>query len=345
MGHNKSDMLITGQDIVDAYNYMAANDMIKLEMEGERDLPKSISHLGQLPETFYTGNILESFAFANNANDNIRGLISAVAKIKQDQGYNVYGLVQRGTGEYTWYGSDSNYEHDTKFRQQSFNEGIYQFIEQLKDDDKLTRRKFKNQYSHADDVMLESFVITNFGSNYETSSLAKNELVDFFKGNVIPPNFSIREAQGQTKLEFEDGFINSSNSKSNHFGYNVEYNILEDQMGVLNVSLGDDGVNVYVPIKITNGSQKGKVFNMLIPAKNFNLPALSQYINSPEMEMNTLWNMGIINRNDKWSPKKYSNVTFDYTNETVIINGEEHSKQKGLAILVQNELSRRNIKQ
>ena len=116
-------------------------------------------------------------------------------------------------------------------------------------------------------------------------------------------------------------------------------------MGVLNVQLGDDGVNVYVPIKITNGAQKGKVFNMLIPTKNFNLPALSQYVNSAEMEINTLWNMGVANRNTTWSPKRYSNVTFNYNNETVVINGEEHSKQKGLSILVQNELNRRNIKQ
>lgn len=354
MGHENSDLKISGQDIVDAYNYMAANDMLKLEMEGERDLPKSISHLGELPEMFYSGNIFESFAFAGNSNENIHGLIGALAEIKRGQGYKVAGTYQRGTGEYTWAGVDNGYRFDEGNQQYSFNLGIQEFINQLNDDTKLTKDKFKEQYANSEDVMLESFVITNFGSNYETSSIAKNELVDFFKGNAIPPNFSIREAQGQSpNLEFEGGFINSENGESNHFGYNVEYNILEDQMGVLNVQLGDDGVNVYVPIKITNSppsnsnatDHKGKVFNMLIPTKNFNLPALSQYVNSAEMEINTLWNMGVANRNTTWSPKRYSNVTFNYNNETVVINGEEHSKQKGLSILVQNELNRRNIKQ
>ena len=121
------------------------------------------------------------------------------------------------------------------------------------------------------------------------------------------------------------------------------------------MQLGDEGAMVYVPIKITNSPKKGeevedlkgKVFNYLVPASYFTLPALSEYINSPEMEVNTQWNKGVSSRIDKWSPSQYSNVTFIYDRsgggkDEVIIAGERHSKQKGLAILVQNLLNNRS---
>ena len=172
----------------------------------------------------------------------------------------------------------------------------------------------------------------------------------------MPSNWSVRDANGQSDLGFEDGFINSNQKNaSNHFGYNVQYKVIENQAGVLNTALGDEGPMIYVPIKITNsppkGSEgitdhKGKVFNMLVPAHYFDMPALTEYVNGPEMEVNTLWNHGMFNRVDSWSPRQFSNVTFIYDRsgsgkDQVKIGEEYHDKGKGLAILVQNMINQR----
>ena len=62
------------------------------------------------------------------------------------------------------------------------------------------------------------------------------------------------------------------------------------------------------------------------------------------MEVNSQWNAGVYSGlKDTWSPTQYSNVTFDYSgNGKVFIDGEEHSKEKGLSILVQNLINKNN---
>ena len=349
MGHGDSDLQITGQDIVDGYNWLASSGALKLEMEGQPTLPSSISNLTELPDMFYEGNIFESFAFAGNRNENIHGLIQGIAKVKQNQGHRVSATYQRGTGEYTWAGVDDGYRYDNNNQQQSFNMGVSMFINQLNEDKSNLDKDFASHFSGTP-MSLEAAVITNFGSNFETTSTVNDQLKDFFKDNVIPSNFSMRDAQGESpNMGWKEGFLNSNKkNEKNHFGNTVEYDIIEEQMGVLNLELGDDGAMIYVPIKITKGGNHvGKVFNYLVPAHYFDLPALSEYVNSPEMEVNTQWNLGVLNRIDEWSPSQYSNVTFKYDRsgggkDEIIIDGEKHSKEKGLSILVQNLINNRS---
>lgn len=210
-----------------------------------------------------------------------------------------------------------------------------------KSDKKTMESAHNSRYGEAT-IPFEAAVITNFGSKFETTSIVNDQLKNYFKDNVIPSNFAMRDAQGESpNMEWKEGFLNSkTNSESNHFGNTVEYDIIEEQMGVLNLELGDDGAMIYVPIKITSGGNHvGRVFNYLIPAHYFDLPALSEYVNSPEMEINTQWNTGVLKRVPSWSPNQYSNVTFDYTNNKVIIDGESHDKAPGLSILVQNKIN------
>jgi len=355
LGHGDSDLQITGQDIVDGYNWLAAQDP---EAVKKHNMPSSISNLTELPEEFYQGNVFESFAFAGNRNENIHDLIQGIAKVKQKQGHTVSGTYQRGTGEYTWAGVDDGYRYDNNNQQQSFNMGVEMFIKQLNEDKSYLDKEFASHFSGTP-ISFEAAVITNFGSKFETTSIVNDQLQDFFKDNVIPSNFAMRDAQGESpNMEWEEGFLNSkTDNENNHFNKIVEYDIIEDQMGVLNLELGDDGAMIYVPIKITNGSSKptdptynphkGKVFSYLIPAHYFDLPALSEYVNSPEMEVNTQWNTGVLNRLDEWSPSQYSNVTFKYDRsgggkDKIIINGESHSKEKGLSILVQTKINNAN---
>ena len=188
--------------------------------------------------------------------------------------------------------------------------------------------------------------MTNLGADYTSEGNAVDQLHTFFKGNVFPSHWAMYDAQGQSDTEFDWGYINAKQGEDddvkNHFKYTVEYDILEDQMGIVNAKLGDKGAMIYVPIKIKNGASKGKVHNMLVPAHYFNLPSLNAYVNSPEMEVNSQWNAGVLNGLTRpWSPKQYSNVTFDYQANTVTISGEEHSKEVGLAKLVQNIINER----
>ena len=347
-GDMESDMQISGQDIVDAYNWLASENPDAVKKHG---MPSSISNPIELPEDFYGGNIMETFAFAGNQNENIHDLIYAISHIKQEQGFNVHPTQYDSLlGEWSW----SYHQDDLNDRQYSFNTGVKSIIKQLQGDKSSVNANFASHFS-ATPISMEAAVMTNFGANYETTSIVNEQLKDFFKDNVIPSHWALRDAQGASPLQgWGDGYLNSetTNKSKNHFLGTVEYDIIEEQMGVLNMALGDDGAMIYIPIKVTKGMDakgtdlKGKVYNYLVPAHYMNLPALNEYINSPEYEVNTQWNAGVQIRTDEWSPSQYSNVTFKYARkgigkDEVIISGEIHSKQKGLAILVQELINKR----
>ena len=339
-------MHITGQDVVDAYNWLASSGALMLEMEGQPTLPSSISNPIELPDMFFEGNIFANVwdITGNSRNMNIHGLIQGIAKIKQQQGFKVYPTYQETLGDWQW----SYAKDDLNNRQSSFNTGVKGIIEQLQGDKASVNTDFSEHFSKTP-ITMEAAILTNFGSRHETTSIVNEQLKDFFKDNVIPSHWALRDAQGASPLQgWGDGYLNSetTNKSKNHFSGTVEYDIIENQVGVLNMALGDDGAMLYVPIKIKTGPQKGKVYNYLVPAHYMNLPALSEYINSPEYEVNTQWNAGVQIRTDEWSPSQYSNVTFKYDRsgggrDEVIIDGEIHSKQKGLSILVQNLINKR----
>ena len=337
---------ITGDDIVAAYNSL-------VEQNPDSGLTL-ISNPNEIPSDMYTGNLWNNITENwKDVNTDGHELINAIATIKRAQGHDVIGTYVEPTGGWMWNkGNQYNEDHD------NFIKSIEGWYSQLTDDKSSIDSDFKSHFSETP-ISMEAAILTNFGSKHETTSIVNKQLKDFFKDNVIPSHWAIRDAQGASPLqEWEDGYLNSAttNKSKNHFKGIVEYNIIEEQMGVLNMALGDDGAMIYIPIKITSGSDKpgsdnynpnkGKVFNYLVPAHYMNLPALNEYINSPEYEVNTQWNAGVQIRTDKWSPSQYSNVTFVYDRsgggeDKVIISGETHSKQKGLAILVQSLLDNR----
>tara|TARA_R110000851_G_scaffold100889_4_gene216751 strand:+ start:2152 stop:4920 length:2769 start_codon:yes stop_codon:yes gene_type:complete len=316
------EVTITGQDIVDAHNALNPNDPIEslMNLTGVSNINSGIPGQGSSYDTQILKGKLYQIMMKKHFNKDVSEFAFAF-----DQRAEAIDDILIGVNKF------------------------------LKEEETRVQTFYDANYSGAS-ISMEGAVMTNFGSRFETTSIVNKQLKDFFKDDVIPSNWSLRDAQGQSpNQEFEGGFLNSQESKNNHFGYTVEYDIIEEQMGVLNMQLGDEGAMVYVPIKITNSPKKGeevedlkgKVFNYLVPASYFTLPALSEYINSPEMEVNTQWNKGVSSRIDKWSPSQYSNVTFIYDRsgggkDEVIIAGERHSKQKGLAILVQNLLNNRS---
>ena len=349
-----SDFVLKGSDWVAAYNKMLA-DNPKIG-ETYPDL-KPVEYITELPRELFEGSIFDNWLKFEGGNANMQMFSNYLATHLNDK----YGLTDKLggivmadlLGSMQWAGDTyDQYRHDNQF---AFQQQFEQWHTDLNHELEKLDDRFEAEYSSAS-IPISAAVITNFGAQYETASIVNDQIKEFFKDEVMPSNWSVRDANGQSDLGFEDGFINSNQkNESNHFGYNVEYEIIEDQAGVLNTALGDEGPMIYVPIKIKNsppkGSEgitdhKGKVFNMLVPAHYFDMPALTEYVNGPEMEINTLWNHGMFNRVDSWSPRQFSNVTFKYDrsgggNDKVIINGEEHSKQKGLAILVQNMINQR----
>ena len=349
-----SDFVLKGSDWVAAYNKMLA-DNPKIG-ETYPDL-KPVEYITELPRELFEGSIFDNWLKFEGGNANMQMFSNYLATHLNDK----YGLTDKLggivmadlLGSMQWAGDTyDQYRHDNQF---AFQQQFEQWHTDLNHELEKLDDRFEAEYSSAS-IPISAAVITNFGAQYETASIVNDQIKEFFKDEVMPSNWSVRDANGQSDLGFEDGFINSNKkNESNHFGYNVEYEIIEDQAGVLNTALGDEGPMIYVPIKIKNsppkGSEgitdhKGKVFNMLVPAHYFDMPALTEYVNGPEMEINTLWNHGMFNRVDSWSPRQFSNVTFKYDrsgggNDKVIINGEEHSKQKGLAILVQNMINQR----
>ena len=329
---------ITGQDMVDAYNSL----VVKYPDSGMT----TITHPHEIPVNMYSGNLWNNMA-TNYKDVNTDGheLINALAQIKSDQGDAVSYTYVEPLGGWQW--DQSAYENGSDFRK-----SIEGWFGELTSDNVNSKSKYKAQFNKTS-IPMSTMVITNMGANYSTMGNVKKQLDKFLSDDVLPANFAMRETRGQSGLGFETGFINSNNSESNHFGYNVTYDIVEDQAGPLNMELGDEGPMILVPIKITNSPPKvsgekkaedlkGKVYSMLIPAHYFNIPALTEYVNSPEMEVNTQWNKGVYAGLTKpWSPRQYSNVTFDYQANTVTISGEEHSKEKGLSILVQNLINNR----
>lgn len=319
------EVTITGQDIVDAHNALNPDAPIKslMNLTGVTDINTGIAGQGSSYDTQILKGKLYQIMMKKHFNKDV---------------------------------SDLAFAFDP--RAEAIDDILIEVNELLKEDEARVKTFYDANFSGAA-IPIEAAVITNFGSKFETTSIVNDQLQDFFKDNVIPSNFSMRDAQGESpNKEWEEGYLNSkTNNENNHFNKIVEYDIIEDQMGVLNLELGDDGAMIYVPIKITNGSSKstdptynphkGKVFNYLIPAHYFDLPALSEYVNSPEMEVNTQWNTGVMKRLDEWSPSQYSNVTFKYDRsgggkDKIIIDGETHDKEKGLSILVQNLINNRS---
>ena len=349
-----SNIKLSGADWVAAYNKMLADNP---DIEKNNPDLRPVEYVTEIPSDLFRGNIFESFAFAGNENANLQQFSHYLADHVNNK-YNltnkVGGIVMADLlGSMSWAGNThEQFRHDDQFAfQQQFEEwhsDLNVELSQLED-------KFAAEYSSAS-IPISAAVITNFGAQYETASIVNDQIKEFFKDEVMPSNWSVRDANGQSDLGFEGGFINSNQKNaSNHFGYNVQYKVIENQAGVLNTALGDEGPMIYVPIKITNsppkGSEgitdhKGKVFNMLVPAHYFDMPALTEYVNGPEMEINTLWNHGMFNRVDSWSPRQFSNVTFIYDRsgsgkDQVKIGEEYHDKGKGLAILVQNMINQR----
>ena len=323
---------ITGQDMVDAYNSL----VVKYPDAGMT----TITHPHEIPESMYSGNLWNNMG-TNYKDVNTDGheLINALAQIKSAQGDVVSNTYVEPLGGWQW--DNSAYEGGGS----DFRESVEGWLSQLSTDNAYVKGKYAEQFNKPS-ILFNAMIMTNLGADYTSEGNATDQLHNFFKGEVFPSHWAMRDAQGQSDVGFEDGFINKKQDDDkdaqNHFGYNVEYKILEDQMGIVNAKLGDAGAMIYVPIKITNGASKGKVHNMLVPAHYFNLPALNAYVSSPEMEVNSEWNAGVLNGLTKpWSPKQYSNVTFDYQSNTVTISGEEHSKEKGLAILVQSIINER----
>ena len=332
---------ITGKDIVAAYNSLA---------EQNPETMSTISHPHEIPSHIYSGPLWNNMATNyKDVNTDGHALINAVAQIKADQGEAVSYTYVEPLGGWQW--DQSAYEHGSGFKK-----SIEGWLNQLSTDNTFAEKKFKSKFN-VNEIPLQTMVLTNMGAKYSSLGVVKDQLDAFLSDDVLPANWAMREAKGQSDRGFESAFINSNNSESNHFGYNVEYDIVEDQAGPLNVKLGDEGAMILVPIKITNAppkatgekkvkSLKGKVYNMLIPAHYFNIPALNEYVNSAEMEVNSQWNKGVLlghGEGDTWSPRQYSNVAFDYSgNGAVFIDGEEHSKEKGLSILVQNLIDKRS---
>ena len=310
------EVTITGQDIVDAHNALNPNAPIKslMNLTGVADINTGIPGQGSSYDTQVLKSKLYQIIMKRHFNKDVSDF--------------AFAFDQRAEG---------------------IDDILIGVNEFLKEEEKRVESNYNANYSGAS-IPFEAAVMTNFGANYETSSIVNEQIKDFFKDDVLPSHWAIRDAQGQSpNMEYKEGYLNSktTNKSKNHFDGTVEYDIIENQVGVLNMGLGDDGAMIYVPIKITSGSKKGKVYNYLVPAHYMNLPALSEYINSPEYEVNTQWNKGVLNRSDEWSPTQYSNVTFKYDRsgggkDEVIIDGETHSKQKGLSILVQNLINNRN---
>tara|TARA_R110002012_G_scaffold14822_1_gene60374 strand:- start:6020 stop:8806 length:2787 start_codon:yes stop_codon:yes gene_type:complete len=352
-----SNIKLSGADWVAAYNKMLADNP---EIQQNNPQLKPVEYVTELPSDLFKGGIFESFAFAGNQNSNLQDYSNYLANHINTK-YNLQGtagqvggiVMADGLGSMAWAGETfEQYRHDNQFAFQQQFEGWHS---DLNDELSNLENKFNAEYSSAS-IPISAAVITNFGAQYETASIVNKQIKDFFKDETMPSNWSVRDASGQSDLKFESGFINSSkDNESNHFGYNVQYKIIENQTGVLNTALGDEGPMIYVPIKITNSpsasdgnvtDHKGKVFNMLVPAHYFNMPALQEYVNGPEMEINTLWNHGVFNRVSTWSPQQFSNVTFIYDRsgsgkDQVKIGEEYHDKGKGLSILVQNLINKR----
>jgi len=334
---------ITGEDIVNAYN-----SLVKANPNSGMSL---ISNPNEIPENVYSGNLWNGYGQSwKDVNTDGHELINAIATLKRNQGHDVINTYVEPLGGWQWNkGSQYNEDHD------NFIKSIEGWYSQLTQDKVAVEIDFASHLSGTP-ISMEAAILTNFGSRHETTSIVNEQLKDFFKDNVIPSHWALRDAQGASPLQgWGDGYLNSetTNKSKNHFLGTVEYDIIEEQMGVLNMALGDDGAMIYIPIKVTKGVDavgndlKGKVYNYLVPAHYMNLPALSEYINSPEYEVNTEWNAGVQMRTDKWSPSQYSNVTFKYDRsgggkDEIIIDGEKHSKEKGLSILVQNLINNRS---
>ena len=309
------EVTITGQDIVDAHNALNPNAPIKslMNLTGVADINTGIPGQG----SSYDTQVLKSKLYQ----------IIMKKHFNKDVDEFAFAFDPRAEG---------------------IDDILIGVNEFLKEEERRVESNYNANYSAAA-IPFEAAVMTNFGANYETSSIVNKQIKDFLKEG-LPSHWAIRDAQGQSpNMEFEEGYLNSetTNKSKNHFDGVVSYDIIENQVGVLNMGLGDDGAMIYVPLKITSGPKKGKVYNYLVPAHYMNLPALNEYINSPEYEVNTQWNKGVLNRSDEWSPTQYSNVTFKYDRsgggkDEVIIDGETHDKAPGLSILVQCILDDRN---
>lgn len=349
-GKYNTDFVLKGEDIVAGYNNMIS-DYPELEKAGYN----KISNVSELPKDFFEGNVFESFAFAGNQNVGAIQLTQYIAgHINRKYGLSgdnmIGGIYQMPLGEYTWPYRDGGMPDNQQYYERAF----HKWHEDLNVELTNLNNKFKSVYSDSK-IPIQAAVITNFGAKHETSGIVNDQIKDFFKENVFPTNWAVRDAKGLTEAGWENAYINGPNNESNHFGYTVEYDVIENQAGVLNLSLGDDGPMIYVPIKITNSppkgsgatDHKGKVYNMLVPTHYMDLPALTEYVNSPEMEVNTQWNKGVFAKMPSWKPPQYSNVEFIYgdindpSDDKVVISGETHSKEIGLAKLVQNLINNR----
>ena len=238
-------------------------------------------------------------------------------------------------------------------------EGIQDILTNISDLLVTERKKIDNIFADkfsSTPIPIESAVMTNFGANYATDGYVNNALKDFFKDGVFPSNLMVQEANGNTNLGHGVGVVNSAAAEwqrgaSHEIG---EYKIMTDQIGVLNIEVGGDAL-LYLPVKVTGGSDdstkpnynpyKGKTLSFMAKASQINIPALSTYLNSAEFEVNKKWNLGIQQRLSVYIPPEYSNVTFNYDDNKVIIDGEIHTKEKGLSILTENILKYRRFMQ
>jgi hypothetical protein len=296
--HDNITFELTGQDIVNVYNELNPNKPINnlLDFKGLAlgTLGPEIFNMHYYEDIEMTTLVLKALMRKENPNADISDMAAM--------------------GQYAMNNQKSDAAED-----------IVDYIEDMLDEEEA---KVKNAFADKFDdtpIAVETMIMTNFGSDYETSGQVNEALQNFFKENAIPSQLQLKAANGETLAGFDARPI-----KDHHIG---KYEIITNQIGVTNMEVGGEA-QLYIPVKLANGNTVA----FLADASQISIPALNEYLNSAEFEVNKKWISGIQQRLDKYVPAEYANVTFDYKNNTVIIDDEVHTKEQGLKILTENIL-------
>ena len=299
--HSNQEFSLTGQDIVDMYNEWNPDTPITslLDLKGMNiGSPTAVSPVGSM-DNFYLTNLVTG------------ALLRKVDPNKKLDAQTVMNAQM-------WNNQMADAAGD-----------FVKAIDEMLENEKTTAENaFAGRFDDSP-VSMETMIMTNFGSTYETSGQVNAALKNFFKDGVVPSQLMLQSANGKTDAGFSAKSIQEHNIG--------EYEVVTSQIGITNMEVGGEA-QLYIPVKITSGEDEGNVIAFLADASQISIPALNEYLGSAEFEVNKKWISGIQQRLDQYSPSEYSNVTFDYENNTVIIDGEVHDKSKGLAILTENIL-------
>ena len=81
-------------------------------------------------------------------------------------------------------------------------------------------------------ISMETMIMTNFGSTYETSGQVNAALKNFFKDGVVPSQLMLQSANGKT-----DAGFNVRSIQEHNIG---EYEVITSQMGITNMEVGGE---------------------------------------------------------------------------------------------------------